>query len=179
LTPFHKTTTGAFWTSNDVRDITKLGYTYPELVGNPPNATLVASIKAQYSDAPATMSKSKRQAGAPKNTTLYLAEITLPLYGLDNGAGGASPYSVLVFVGDVGNDASKWTNSEAFVGLASTIGGTMMKNDQVAVSTVDLTYPLSKAIASGATTEEKAVEYLKENLHYRIELVSRSFPLLE
>ncbi|KAF2006059.1 Di-copper centre-containing protein, partial [Amniculicola lignicola CBS 123094] len=52
LTPFHKTAAGAFWTSNDVRDITKLGYTYPELVGNPPNATLVASIKAQYSDAP-------------------------------------------------------------------------------------------------------------------------------
>ena len=176
LTPFHKNAQGDFWTSNDVRDINKLGYTYPELANNPSNATLVANIKAQYSGPSDVLvtptKKTKRQEIKANNTELYLAEVTVPLYGLDNGAGGASPYEVAVFLGDVTSAPKEWSSSEEFVGLTSTLGGIGMQIDLTSTVTIDLSEALNKAIKSGATTEEKAVEYLKENLHYRLALVS-------
>lgn len=179
LTPFHKNANGDFWTSADVRNIQDLSYTYPELVNNPSNATLVASIKAQYSgpsDVLVTAAKkTKRQEGASKTAELYLAEVTVPLYGLDNGEGGASPYDVLVFLGEVSSEPKEWMASEEFVGITSALGGVGMKSDQVSIATIDLSDALEKAISSGATTEEKASEYLKENLHYRLQLVSYPF----
>ena len=111
LTPFHKTASGDFWTSANSRNIRDMGYTYPELSNNPSNATLVASIKAQYSgpaDVPVTNAKSKRQDPQPTKKTLYLAEAKLPLYGLDDGAGGGSPYNLLVFLGNVSSHSAEW-----------------------------------------------------------------------
>ncbi|KAF2182933.1 Di-copper centre-containing protein [Zopfia rhizophila CBS 207.26] len=175
LTPFHKNKAGDFWTSADARRIQDMGYTYPELVGNPSNATIVASIKAQYSgppDVPVTSAKAKtrRQDAAPTKKKLYLAEVNIPLYGLDDGQGGASPYNVAVFVGEVGSNAKEWTYSEEFVGIVTTLGGVGIQDDLSTTETVDLSDALKKAIDSKATSEDKAVEYLKENLHYRLEL---------
>lgn len=103
---------------------------------------------------------------------MYLAEVQLPIYGLDDGNGGASAYSVLVFVGDITDDASKWSTSESLVGTAASLGGVHMQGDQVVPSTIDLSLALEKAIAAGQTTSESAEKYLKANLKYRIELVS-------
>ncbi|KAF2733977.1 Di-copper centre-containing protein [Polyplosphaeria fusca] len=170
LKPFHKNSAGAFWTSADVRNISKLSYTYPELVGSPSNATLVASIKKQYSgpaDVPVSASKHRRQDAGPTTKELYLAQVTYPVYGLDNEVGGSSPYEVSVFVGDVPNDPKDWIKTSA--GSVGAIGG-MIQNDQISTGSIDLSDALKKAISSGATTEEKAVEYLKANLHYRLGL---------
>jgi len=158
-----------------------MGYTYPELVGNPSNATIVASIKAQYSgppDVPVTSSKAKtrRQDTAPTKKTLYLAEVNIPLYGLDDGRGGASPYNVAVFVGEVGNNVKEWTYSEEFVGIVTTLGGVGIQYNLSTTETVDLSDALKKAIASGATSEDKVIEYLMQNLHYRLELGDIEIP---
>jgi tyrosinase len=183
LTPFHRNAAGNLWTSTAARDIRSQGYTYPELLNNPSNATLVASIKAQYSG-PSNVSvtstrrraQAKRQSSSPttKEKTLYLAEVQLPIYGLDDGNGGASAYSVLLFVGDVSDDASKWSTSESLVGTAASLGGVHLQGDQVVPSTIDLSLALERAIAAGKTTSESAEEYLKANLKHRVELVSTS-----
>ncbi|KAL1594638.1 hypothetical protein SLS60_010399 [Paraconiothyrium brasiliense] len=180
LTPFHKNAAGDFWTSNLARNIQDLGYTYPELANSPTNATLVASIKAQYSgpsDVLVTTNNAKRMSEretTPATKELYLAEINLPSYGLDNGVGGGAPYNVLLFLGDVPSDVKDWQNAESFVGLASTLGAPMLQVDQMTTHTIDLSLALQRAVESGATTEDEALGYLKEHLHYRLGLVSVS-----
>ena len=155
-----------------------MGYTYPELADSPSNATLVASIKAQYSgpaDVPVTSTKARRtiiRDTAPVTKELYLAEITLPSYALDNGVGGGAPYNVLIFLGDVPADVKEWQSVESFVGLASTLGAPRLQIDQTTSHTIDLSLALQKAVDSGATTETEAGVYLKKNLHYRLGLVS-------
>lgn len=155
-----------------------MGYTYPELVNNPSNETLVASIKAQYSG-PANVSVSsvsvkraiKRQSSNSTEKTIYLAETKLPTYGLQDGKGSASGYSVLLFLGKVSSDASTWATSDTLVSTAGTLGG-HMQSDAIAVSTIDLSHVIEQATASGQTTSEKMEEFLKKNLSWRIELVS-------
>jgi tyrosinase len=157
-----------------------MGYTYPELANNPSNETLVASIKAQYSG-PANVSvlavsakrAIKRQSSSSIEKTIYLAETKLPTYGLQDGKGSASAYSVLIFLGGVGTDASTWATSDSLVSTSGTLGG-HMQSDQAAVSTIDLSRVLEKAISSGQTTFEEAEQFLKKNLSWRIELVSFS-----
>jgi tyrosinase len=77
---------------------------------------------------------------------------------------------VLVFLGNVDSDAREWVTSDTLVGTASTLGA-MIKSDQVTPITINLSVALEKAIAAGLTTTVNAKEYLKKNLHYRLELV--------
>jgi tyrosinase len=185
LTPFHNNAAGDFWTSNSARNITDLGYTYPELANSPSNATIVASIKAQYSgpsDVLVTNTKSNRISQldtSPAKKELYLADISLPAYGLDNGEGGGAPYNVLLFLGDAPSDVKDWQNADSFVGLASTLGAPMFQVNQTTTHTIDLSQALEKAVESGATTEGDALKYLKQNLHYKVGLVSEILHCVE
>ena len=176
LTPFHKNTAGTFWNSNDVRNIRNLGYTYPELANNPSIATLTANINKQYggpADLPVTASSSKTRAlKVAEPLEKYFAQVNLPAYGLDDGKDGSLAYNILIFAGEVGNDASSWVTSSNMIGIASTLGGVGMKQDLTLTSLIDITPTLTKALEDGSTTSEKAVDYLKEKLSYRIEIVS-------
>lgn len=163
-------------TSADVRNIEKLGYTYPDLV-NTTKAKLAANINKLYggpADVPVinTGSQSKSAFKATSSYTRYLAQVQVPIYGLDDGDDGSLAYNVLVFLGSVGEDAKSWATSDHLVGMATTLGGVKMKNDQIVPFPVDLTSALENAIEKGTTTREKAVEYLKENVNYRLEIVS-------
>ncbi|KAF1952540.1 Di-copper centre-containing protein [Byssothecium circinans] len=179
LTPFHKNAAGDFWTSTSISNIRDLGYTYPELANNPPNATIVASIKAQYSGPPNVLvstSKAKRQAPVPATKELYLAEVKVPLYGLDDGDNGAAPYNVLLFLGEPKGNSKQWAFGDNYIGTASSLGGRNVQKDDVTPVPIDLSISLSKAIAAAATTEEGAKEYLKANLKYRLELGGVEIP---
>src|ERR1051326_1610877 len=90
LQPFHKDSSGNFFSSNDVANIAKLGYTYPELQGNPSNATVKAAINALYYDVPPP-SKLKRAEGSAMT---YMAAIRAPMTVL-NGS-----YTINVFLGE-------------------------------------------------------------------------------
>ncbi|PVH98840.1 Di-copper centre-containing protein [Periconia macrospinosa] len=171
LTPFHKNAAGDFLTSADVRNIENLGYTYPDLI-NTSEEQLRANINTLYGG-PDDGEEESQSRSAPKTTssyTKYLAEIQLPLYALDDGNGGSLAYNVLVFLGDVSSDAKSWAASDSLVGTATTLGGVKMKNEQIAPYLVDLTSALNRAIKNGKTTSEKALDYLKENVSYRLEI---------
>ena len=185
LKPFHKTAGGEFWTSANSRNVWDMGYTYPELVGTPSNATLISSIKAQYSGPSDVLvestpfsatqiaaQSSKRGASKPTMKHSYLAEVKLPLFALSEGSGGGSPYNLLVFLGNVSTDSRDWLSSEEFAGMASVLGGRNMHSDQFMTTTIDLSENLEEKIAAGETTMENATEYLMANLHWRLELVS-------
>ncbi|KAF2277714.1 Di-copper centre-containing protein [Westerdykella ornata] len=170
LTPFHKNAQGDFWTSANSRNIRDMGYTYPELASNPSNATLIASIKSQYQDVVTLKTtKSKRaDAPVPTNGTLYLAQITFPVFGFPDGKGSSQPYNILTFLGEVPEDPKKWLEADSFVAITSTIGGRKMQGDQKATFMVDLEAALAKKGKSAE--DEGVVEFLKGNLKWRLGL---------
>jgi tyrosinase len=169
LTPFHRSAQGEWWTSRNSRDTQVMGYTYPELVGRPDNATLVKSVKDLYAGSATGSGARMARRSGEGNGTVYLAQVTLPLYGLPNDEDGSSPYDVLIFLGDVPADAAAWSSSESFVGVASTLGGLNMQSEQVTTATVDLTAALEQNTVDG---DGSIADYLKENLHWRVGLVS-------
>lgn len=174
LTPFHRNAAGDFWTATSSRDISSMGYTYPELANNPSNASIVAAIREQYSgppDVPVGASEAKSQISSASTKELFLAQVKLPPYGLDDGREGSAPYNVLLSLGQSSN-GTQASPGENVVGVASSLGGINMQNDQITSVPIDLSAALDEAIASGATTTENAQDYLKTNLNYRVELVS-------
>lgn len=171
LTPFHRNAAGDFWTSTHARNIETMGYTYPELVNKPSNNTLKASIKSQYEDKNQTAAKTtKRQdESALTKGRVYLAGVKLALFAFADGEGSSQPYNVLVFLGDVPADPKGWSKADSFVGIASSLGGNNMVNERSTTVLVDLTTALAE---QGVASDEAAAEYLKENLHWRLGLVS-------
>lgn len=160
LHPFHRNTAGDFWTSNLVRDITKLGYTYPELMDKPSNDTLKARVNALYYDAPKT-TLTRRQEGDIQTTRDYNARIELP-----------TGYSASVFLGEPGDNPINWPADEQYAGSFSTkfnVG--LSLDDNVLNGLVGLSRKIAKAHEDGKlqSVDEKAVvSYLKANLKLKI-----------
>ena len=168
LTPFHKNTAGAFFNSDNVRNIRNLGYTYPELANSPSHSSLIATVNKLYNGATTASSTTTSMVESTEGSpTKYFVEINLPAYGLDDGKDGSLAYNVLLFSGDVGSDAKTWATSENLVGIASTLGGVGMKYDSVITSLIDVT----SSVESGLNADE-VVEDLKDKLIYRLEIVS-------
>lgn len=140
-----------------------MGYTYPELADNPSNETLVSRINALLLDSPP--SKAKRDGSAPANSTAYLAQVDMPMVE-------GSPYNLLVFLGDVGSDASNWLYEDSFVSKVATISAAAMKGSKPMRGTVVLTDAVEQKVASGTLAADQVVDYLKANLKWRLELVS-------
>jgi tyrosinase len=164
LTPFHMNAAGDFYTPATAKDITKLGYTYPELVNNPSNATLIAMLKNNYSGPETGGSPKMKRQEQNSNSQAYLAEAELPATG--------NPYSLYIFLGDVTGEAADYTGLESFVGLASTLG---THADLTLHQMVDVTATVEEKIEAGETTAEGAVDYLKGNLKWRLVFVSFFF----
>jgi tyrosinase len=168
LTPFHKNAAGTFYDSDSVRNIRNLGYTYPELANSPSHSSLIATVNKLYGgSATVPVTATSRIASTEKPSTRYFIQAYLPAYGLDDGEGGSLAYNLLVFAGDVGSDAKTWATSESLIGMASTLGGAGMQFNVTVTSLIDVT----SSVESGLKTDE-AVKYLKNNLSYRIEIVS-------
>jgi tyrosinase len=153
LTPFHRNAQGEFWTSNLVRDITKLGYTYPELVGNPSNETLVANIKALYDDGAVSRLEglSKRQENGEKTSRDWNVHVEL-----------VPGYTTSVFLG---GDAG-------YVGSFSTLFQKGMgKADLPFNGLISLSSGIASAIEGGSLagpTEDEVVEFLKKDLQLKV-----------
>jgi tyrosinase len=84
LTPFHRNARGDYHTSATVRQFENFKYTYPELVDNPDNSTLIARINALYQVPITEPFKHKRQEAAPplaisaEEPRAYLCSIEAP-----------------------------------------------------------------------------------------------------
>ncbi|KAH7109433.1 hypothetical protein B0J11DRAFT_601627 [Dendryphion nanum] len=152
LTPFHRNKAGDFWTSNLVRDIKTLGYTYPELLNNPSNDTIKANIKNLYDDG-TVKTVIKRQENGTHTSRDYNVRIISP-----------AGYSTFVYLGE--------TTSENFVGVYSTLFDLgMAKTDRLFSNTVGLSSKIIEAAEKGAlkgTDEASVVEFLKKELKFKI-----------
>jgi len=174
LTPFHKDTTGTFFTSNDVRNTTSLGYSYPELINNPSNNTLKATIANLYAGPPAT-SFNRRQASKATLARDYLVKIELPWSAI-NGT-----YSVGVFLGKTETAPADWAKDPKYVGMHATLGNRLDTTvDIVATSNVHLSDALLKKHSEGALAdleEDTIVSYLTKNLEWRVQKEGNEIPI--
>ncbi|KAF7868351.1 hypothetical protein EAF04_004883 [Stromatinia cepivora] len=162
LTPFHQDTNGKFFSSADVRNVEALGYSYPEIINHPDNATLQQNIVALYAGSPAFK---KRQAATTSLPRDYIVKIDLPWTAF-NGT-----YSVGVFLGKSQASPPSWATEPSFVGMHATLGTqSMTPNDVVASSNVHLTDALLKKHDEGALAdlnEDTIVDYMTANLEWK------------
>lgn len=172
LTPFHKDTTGTYHTSASSRFTDSFQYTYPELIGNPSNATLKATINRLY--APSVTSIAKRQEDAPK-LAVSPEQPRAFLFGIESPLFIQGGYSVQVFLGNITAPTDKWTSDPNFVG-----GQTLLSrspNDQIVKGSVVLTESLRSRFDSGAFKSletSEIVNYLKDNLHWRVQKADKT-----
>jgi tyrosinase len=130
LKPFYSDPSGTFWTSDTVRDHTKLGYTYSEVQGND-QASVRAAVNALYG--PSGGSKKLRRAAADEaggNSTAPAGYSTAPpapaggsedrLYNLNVRApknGLASSFYIDFFLdGPASSDPTSWPSDDNFLG---------------------------------------------------------------
>lgn len=194
LTPFHKDTSGNFYSSNDVRDWTTLKYTYPEFTNGISASTVMSYVNNLYGpDATATatsvkVKKAKRDLFtreiSPNDTVLappvnlvstpsgaryqYTANIATQRFALDGS------YNIFVFLGNFSSDASTWPFDQALVGsygIFSTKGMTGMSGNHSVSGTVPLTRALTNKVATGTLSDltvENVARYLQSNMQWRI-----------
>lgn len=161
LTPFHRNAAGDFWTSNLVRDTTKLGYTYPEFVGNPSNDTLKAAIKKLYDDSASATLVARKEPAVNQTVRDYNVLLGMP-----------TGYTAAVFLGEAGSNPTTWPTEKNYVGSFSTtfiIG--MGVGDNTLNGLVGLSASLVAAHQNGqleSVEEDKVVEYLKKQLNWKV-----------
>jgi len=148
LTPFHSDNTGGFWTPNKVRNISQLGYTYPELQGNPSNDTIKARIKANWGNTPALPTTFSKRDDGQKTSKDYITLVTLP-----------PGYAVKVTIGKT---------DPTLAGVFST------KFSQIKKATTGIVQ-LGPALAEkarsgklGETDEESVIAYLKKEFTFTV-----------
>ncbi|KAF2749170.1 Di-copper centre-containing protein [Sporormia fimetaria CBS 119925] len=154
LHPFRRDASGQFWTSNLVRDVTKLGYTYPELVGRPSNATLVAKIKSLYDDGAVTrLQVAKRQDD-------------------DENAKTSRDWNVHVKLVPGYRTTFSLGNGEYVGSFSSRFQMGMGKDDVPIDGLVSLSSSIASAVEEGklpSADEKDVVEFLKKELSVKVE----------
>ena len=197
LKPFHKDTQGTFWTSDGVRNIGNLGYSYPETHGKTPSE-VKAAVNALYSDssgeilsrrsghhgrsssvAPLVAAGIANAAAAepvsgPKSGTYteWIANIRVAKDALEQ------TFFIHIFLGEFNPDPAVWTVEPNLVGTHSIITPYVMKRDPRKRTIVTGTIPLTRALRADSQRglvnlqDEDAVKtYLTRNLHWRITTV--------
>lgn len=164
LTPFHRTASGEWWTSANSRNTWDLGYTYPELLDGPTNETLISRINELYRDSRlASQSKSIQE---PTSDVEYMVRIAMPVSS-------ETSYNVVLFLGEVDNEAAKWQSQDSFVSKTSSMIIASAQKSSSTLGTIMLGDVIEKRIADAQLQQEDIVNHLKTNLHWRLELVSK------
>lgn len=170
LKPFHMNAEGDFWTSVTVRNWETFGYTYPELMGNPNNATLTRSINQLYK--PKTLGLNKNETISTRansnetaNAIDWMAEINLP-------SDIQTTYAVRVFLGKPDVNASNWPTDKNYVGQIASLASPRSDSDIIVTANIVLTDRLAEKYKSGelkSLKKESVEEWLKDNFHWRIQ----------
>ncbi|KAK5168744.1 uncharacterized protein LTR77_006053 [Saxophila tyrrhenica] len=183
LEPFFSTAKRDYWTAGSVRDTKRLGYTYPELIGNPNVSDVKAAINKLYGNSFGSSSGLSRResqnstvpsraageahfeaASIPDEVVLdgrhrqYLANILSQKFAL-NGS-----YAIYVFLGDFDDTPTAWATSPNLVGthavFAALDGGDAVSNAQARVKrdhaaiAVTGTMPLTSVLLAKAESGE-------------------------
>ena len=162
LTPFHRSTSGDWWTSLNSRNIADLGYTYPELIDNPSNETLIFRINALYRDS--DLATQGKELSMLVSDVEYIVQVKMP-------ASESLSYNVLLFLGEVSDDPASWTTQKSFVSKTSSVVATSAERLFSTLGTIVLTNFVNARIVDGHLRKEDILEYLKTNLQWRLGLV--------
>ncbi|KAF2020511.1 Di-copper centre-containing protein [Aaosphaeria arxii CBS 175.79] len=173
LKPFHMNAKGDFWTSNVVTNWESFGYTYPELVGNPDNATLTKSINRLYKPdtqglkTNQTLETRDSNGNNTANATDWMVEVNMP-------SDIQITYAVRAFLGEPNPDPRQWPTDKNYVGLVASLASPRTDSDVIITANIVLTDALAEKHANGElkSLEKHHVEaWLKDNFHWRIQQV--------
>ncbi|KAF2755505.1 Di-copper centre-containing protein [Pseudovirgaria hyperparasitica] len=164
LLPFHASTDGlSAWNSAAAADWTRLGYTYPELVNRPSNASVRSAINKLYGNNQAAQKGiSSRKRNASGKT--YLAAIEAPVQALDG------PYEVEVWLGPIDGKTLGYGPS-SYVGSMAILATPGMNMNNVIRASVPLTERLNENGIAGILPDlglDSILWSLKKELHYRV-----------
>lgn len=196
LKPFKKNDAGDLWTSDDVRNWTVFGYTYPELQQGWSTDSVRSAVDHLYSQqedptitaqAPQTPQRRSRidrrlLGGVAKSSVVQGYKYFLNVRASKNAL--RQPYTVYAFLGEPGPKSTLVTADN----LAGTLGiaSRLLTEEQAAsmptvlvTSTLPLNRPLKQRIKSGelvVKTADDINNYLKNHLTWKVLAVS---PTLE
>lgn len=195
LPPFHSDTQGTNWTSADVVDTARFGYTYPELANGASQDSVRAAVNALYGNTAGSSTvsvmknKTKRslidnieaaagvQSAATGNDSSYeyIANVVSQKFAM------GSSYGVYMFLGNYSDNSLDWGTDPNLVGvhgvfanMASDATSAKLKargmDNLKGTGSIPLTTALINKVASGelASLKPNDVEsYLTGNLDWR------------
>lgn len=174
LYPFHTSPDGTFWTSATAANWRNFGYTYPEIVDEPSNATVRATINKLYGDGQAATTTSTARSDSGEGVVskrdvagkTYLAAIEAPLMALDG------PYQVQVWLGTPGPASLLALGADSsYVGSLAILAQPGMASTDTVRGSVPLTERLNKHSLLGILADlglDSILGNLKKELHYRV-----------
>ena len=194
LKPFTKNSNGDYFTSNDVKKTTVLGYVYPETSGAPTAASVKAAVAALYGTKGSNWKRSAtgQYEGRPYKNGDYntVLSVMANKFVMDGS------YTVHCFIGDMkagnstghggysANSTTPYSNSTGgadftehpnYVGAYGILGGSKGSTGNDTQVVTEGCIPLTTALqGKEATGELKSLHpdhvepYLKENLHYKV-----------
>ncbi|KAL1595142.1 hypothetical protein SLS60_009830 [Paraconiothyrium brasiliense] len=188
LKPFHKDDSGNFWTSDDVRDHTIFGYTYPDLIDISNTTTtklnsrgvstsLIARVNALYGPNASPLQSPQNQViaqlkrgvattGAPHFSGKRQYTLNIEVHEFNN----PGSLAIYAFFGPPTGGVGDWVNSAGFVGTTS-IFGASAPAAELSHSIIPLTPALEAKAKSGellSMDEGDVSNYLKSNLRWRV-----------
>ncbi|KAF2471888.1 Di-copper centre-containing protein, partial [Lindgomyces ingoldianus] len=171
LAPFHMNAKGDMWTSSTVISTDSFGYTYPELVGNPSNSSLTATINRLYKPQTQGLNNNNtlttlRKRNDTADAIDWMAEINMP-------SDIKATYSVRAFLGDFDTENAKnWPTDPNYVGQVASLASPRMESDVIVTANIVLTDKLAAKYKDGelkSLEKEHVMEYLNEHFHWRIQ----------
>lgn len=200
LKPFHNDVNGNFWTSATATNVTRFGYSYPEIQGKS-IPQIKAAVNALYTSSSGTTITRRTTVGAqtdPKlapliaaglsneapveaipdppatgNYTEWLANIRVAKDALEQ------TFFIHIFLGDFNPDPKSWSFEPNLVGTHAIITPYVMKRDPLQSTIVTGQIPLTRALRADEQkglvhmdNETETKGYLTRNLHWRVTTVS-------
>lgn len=187
LKPFKKNAAGDLWTSDDVRNWTVFGYTYPELQPGWTTASVRAAVDSLYSNQedPAITAQAPQPSTKRSTEKRQILDLTgQPVvdafeYYINVRASKNAlrqPYYIYAFFGDAGPSAS-WNSAKNLAGMLG-IAARLLTCEQAAImptvlttGTIPLNRALKESVCKGEleiSTSEDIDSYLKANLNWKV-----------
>lgn len=193
LAPFHSGVNDDMWTATTVRDISTLGYTYPELVetgtnGSSFKAIVLEKINKLYNPNAVSHSNSSKHILKSRNTNIAQvmsnvhADTALRL-GVNNlevqwclrirgDAQSLNQLAVFLFVGEEPADSATWSKAKNLVGsYAPLFRYGPVSNDPTALVDIPCTHTIAAAVDRGllrSILPEAAVPFIVSHIRAKV-----------
>lgn len=178
LTPFHMNADGDMWTSTTSRNCSSFGYTYPELMNNPSNATFTSTLNKLYKPTtPGLPDNTNTTLPVPGNSTNTTTSATDWLCEVHMPTDIKISYSVRAFLGPPPTDPTLWPTAPNYIGQLASMSSSRMSSDIIVSGTISLTSTLAQKYAAGelkSLAKQDVAAYLKEQFHWRIQALDFS-----